>query len=97
MSNLYERYAVLEAESKRLETEKEALRTEILEEMERQGKTKEETAVGSFTVSKLKSWTYPEYVTEINEQFKTAKIKAQQSGEATYEEKSSLRFTSITF
>jgi hypothetical protein len=97
MSNLYERYAILEAESKRLETEKEALRTEILDEMSNQGEKKIDTSVGSFSISMLKKYTYPEYVLEIGEQFKTAKAKTEQTGEATFEEKPSLRFTSIKF
>jgi hypothetical protein len=94
MHNLYEEYAVLDAEIAALELKKEQLRPFILQKMIDEGIDKMETSVGKFSISKRKTWTYPEEVMEIGEEFKSAKAKAESTGEATYEETESLRFTS---
>ncbi len=93
--DLYGEYAVLDAKIKALTDEKEGLRVKIVEDMVERGASKEETAVGSFTISKLKKWKYPEKVLAIKEKFEVAKAKAESSGEATFEEQDSLRFTAI--
>lgn len=93
MQNIYELYAILEAEIAEREQKKEQLRTAILQNMIERGEEKIETAVGKFSISKRKSWTYPERVLEIGEKFKEAKAKAESTGEATFEETESLRFT----
>ncbi len=56
-----------------------------------------ETQVGKFTVTRLKTWTYPEKVIELGDKFKAAKAKSESTGDATYIEKESLRFTQIKF
>ena len=94
MENVYEEYAVLESQIAALEAKKDQLRPAILEKMIAEGVDKVETAVGKFSVTKRKTWTYPEEVNEIGEEFKAAKAKAESTGEATYEESESLRFTS---
>ncbi|MES2408791.1 MAG: hypothetical protein V4509_00640 [Patescibacteria group bacterium] len=91
----YEQYVVLDAKIKELEAQKESLRTVIITDMADQGESKVVTEIGTFTVSKLKKWTYPEAVTSLGEKFKAAKAKAESTGEATYEEQDSLRFTSV--
>jgi hypothetical protein len=95
MTNLYEEYASLEIQAKEIEAKKEQLRPHILQMMLDKGEKKIDTAVGSFSRSKLKKWSYPEWVTKINDDFKVAKAKAESTGEATYEEQDSLRFTMI--
>lgn len=92
-TNKYEQYAVLEAKIAELEAQKEILRPEIIAEMEKAGLAKVETGVGKFSVSKLKKWVYPQYVLDMNDEYKAAKAKAESTGEATYEEQSSMRFT----
>ena len=92
----YEEYAVLNSQIEVLEEQKERLRSKILEEMVTNGENKKETGVGSFSISKLKKWTYPERVTKIGEEFKAEKAKAESTGEATYVETDSLRFNKIT-
>lgn len=92
---MYEEYAILDAQIKALETKKEAMRVDILKAMVEAGKDKEETPVGNFTVSRLKKWTYPEEITVLSEELKSAKAKAESTGEATYTETESLKFTSI--
>lgn len=93
ITNLYSEYADVDAQIKALELKKEQLRPFIIEQMLEDGTQKIETEIGSFSVNQLKKWSYPEEVVEIGEQFKAAKAKAESTGEATYEETPSLRFT----
>lgn len=95
MQNLYSQYALLESEIKELENKKDTLRTHILKTMIENKEDKVETAFGKFTVSYLKKWTYPDKVLELGEKFKTAKAKSESTGEASYVENESLRFTPI--
>lgn len=95
VSNIFEEYAMLEAEIAAREAKKEQLRPFILESMIEKGIKKQETSVGSFSVSKLKKWTYPERIKKAEEDLKAEKAKAQSTNEATYEEQDSLRFTMI--
>lgn len=93
MSNIYEEYAMLEAQETAIKAKKEQLRPHILKMMLENGEKKVETAVGSFSRGVRKVWTYPESVMEFNNKFKEAKAKAESTGEATYEEVDQLRFT----
>lgn len=93
ISNIYSEYADVDAQIKALEQKKEQLRPFIIEKMIEEGVDKIETDLGKFSVNPLKKWSYPEEVLEIGEQFKAAKAKAESTGEATYEETPSLRFT----
>lgn len=97
MYNLYEEYAVLESEIKALESKKAQLRPHILKKMIDEGLKSMDTSVGKFSITPLKSWTYPEEVTEqvstLSDEIKAIKAKAESTGEATYETKPSLRFT----
>ncbi len=95
MSVHYDEYAVIDAEIKKLEAKKDELKGLILKEMVEAGEESVETQVGKFTVTRLKTWTYPEKVVELGDKFKAAKAKAESTGEATYVEKESLRFTQI--
>lgn len=93
MPNNYEEYAVLNAQIEQLTHQKEVLRDKILADLEEQELDKVETSVGKFKVTKLKNWTYTDKVTEMNEELKAQKAKEENTGEATCELKSSLRFT----
>ncbi len=93
ISNIYSEYASVDAQIKALELKKEQLRPFIIEQMLDEGTQKIETDLGSFSVNHLKKYTYPESVIELGEEFKAAKAKAESTGEATYEETPSLRFT----
>lgn len=93
MDQTYEEYALLDAQIKDLETKKKALRVTILEYMIDNGKERDEHALGKFAVAKLKQWTYPEYIQELEEDLKEKMAKAESTGEATFEEKDSLKFT----
>lgn len=95
MRTIYEEYALLEAEIAERETKKEQLRPLILEQMINNKQKKVDTAVGSFSVSMLKKWIFPERITKMEEDFKAEKEKTKSTGEATYTEQESLRFTMI--
>lgn len=95
MSAHYVEYASLDAQIKALEAQKDEVRGLILKEMVEAGQEAVETEVGKFTLTRLKTWTYPEKVTEIGDKFKAAKAKAESTGDATFVEKESLRFTQI--
>lgn len=95
MDNIFEEYAVIDAEISALEAKKDELRPQILKQMTDQKAEKIETGVGKFSITKLKKWTYPEPVVELGEEFKAAKAKAESTGEATYVESDSLRFTAV--
>lgn len=95
ISNLYEEYALLEKQISELEAKKDTLRPHILQQMLDNGQKKVETGVGSFSISKLKKWTYPEYITKMADELKASKAKTESTGEATYVEQDSLRFNII--
>jgi hypothetical protein len=92
---LYEEYAILDAQIKELEYKKDVLRVNILTDMVGLEQDKVETSVGSFSIAKLKRWTYPKKVLDLGEKFKAEKAKAESTGEATFTEQESLRFNSI--
>lgn len=94
-TNHYEEYAVIDAEIKALTAKKDAIKEIILDEMVSGGEDKIDTGVGKFSITKLKKWTYPDEVLSIEDQFKAAKAKAESTGEATYVETNSLRFTGV--
>lgn len=93
----YEEYAILDAKIKTLTDQRDAIRMEILENLVAQDLQSLNTAVGKFTISKLKSWTYTPAVEEKNEELKALKASEESTGEATYEEKPSLRFIQVKF
>ena len=102
----YEKYAVLEAEKLAIQAEQDGLRKEIISEMEERGEKNAKTAVGTFTVAQLKTWTYTpglsafektmkSQIEELSEEIKAAKAIEEETGDATFVEKPSLRFVSV--
>ncbi len=86
---------MLESEIAVREEKKAQLRPFIMEKMLADSAKKVETAVGTFSLAKLKKWTYPERIAKMEEDYKAEKAKTQSTGEATYEEADSLRFNII--
>jgi len=93
---MYEEYAVLDSQIKKLTAQKDALKVNIIEDIVKDNATGADTPVGKFTLAKVKTWTYTPKVTELEEQFKAQKATEQSTGEATFEEKPSLRFTQLS-
>lgn len=94
-ASIYDRYALLDAKIKDLTNQKDEIKVQILEEMVSSELQNMSTPVGKFAISKLKSWTYTEAVEEKTEELKALKAKEESTGDATYEEKPSLRFTGM--
>lgn len=94
VSNLYEEYARVDLEIKALELKKEQLRPHIISMMEGDKLEKVETSLGKFSITNLKKWTYTEKVTDLSEKLKAQKAKEESTGDATFDEVPSLRFTS---
>ena len=92
---IYEEYAILEAQIKALENQKDSLRVGILKSMAEAGQKSVNTSMGKFSIVKLKVWIYPKSVLKIGDDFKAAKAKAESTGDATYTESESLRFNQI--
>jgi len=93
----YEEYAMLDSQIKALSLQKEELRTNILEILKLNNEKSMDTPVGKFGVTLLKTWTYTGKVSELEGAFKAQKAMEQSTGDATYEEKPSLKFTSVKF
>ena len=93
--NLYEEYALVKAKMTELENKEAEIRTKILEQMVEKGEEKVETAMGSFKKATLKKWTYTDKVAELEEDFKARKALEQSTGDATFVEQPSLRFTPV--
>jgi phage shock protein A len=93
--NVYEQYALLKSKMTELENKEAELRTQILEEMVKKGEEKVETAMGSFKKATLKKWTYTDKVAELEEDFRARKALEQSTGDATFVEQPSLRFTPV--
>lgn len=95
MEHLYEEYASIDNQIKALTEQKDAVKEKIIEAMTDAGEEKVEASVGKFAITKLKTWTYTDETLAIGEKFKTAKAKEESTGDATFVEKPSLRFTPI--
>lgn len=92
---LYEEYAILDAQIKSIEQKKDELRGLILKDMVDSSQEKIDTSVGSFSITRMKKWSYPDKVLAIGEKFKAEKAKAESTGEATFTESETLRFNSL--
>ena len=95
MKTLYEEYAVLDSKIRALTAQKDELKAQIIEDMISRSEDKAETAVGSFTIAKLKTWTYTGIVAQLEDDYKTRKAIEESNGDATFVEKPSLRFIQI--
>jgi len=93
---MYEQYALLDAQIKSLVAQKDELKVEILKDMIERGVDSEKHMLGKFTKTMLKTWTYPERITNMADMLKAEKAKAESTREATYVESESLRFTGVT-
>lgn len=95
METLYEKYAVLDAKMKAIKAEKDIINAEIVEDILSRGEDKAETAVGKFKIIPLKKWVYTDKVAELEEAYKARKAQEESTGDATYVEEPSLRFSPI--
>lgn len=92
-NNLFEEYASVDMQIKALELKKDQLRPFLIDQMNDQKMEKVETSLGKFSITNLKKWNYTEKVTELSDELKARKAKEESTGEATFDEVPSLRFT----
>ena len=92
--NNYKEYIELEAQLAILEDKKKTLRENILAELTAQGKDKDETEYGIFSVCHKTSWTYTDTVKKLQEKVKLEQIKEQEKGKAKASQTSYLMFKS---
>lgn len=95
MITLYDEYAALDIKIKALTAQKDQMKDLIIEDMVKKGEKPVDVGVGKFVLAKVKTWTYTDKVTELEEAYKARKAKEESTGDATYVEKPSLRFTSV--
>lgn len=95
MPSLFENYALLTEKINSLTEMRDLLKTKIINQLEDDKLEKLDTAVGKFTIAQLKTWTYSKKVTNLKEEFEAQKAHEESTGEATFVEKPSLRFTQI--
>ena len=93
----YEQYARLDSEIKDLTAQRDKIKPLIVEELYKQGSSSMACGFGKFSIVNLKTWKYTEAVEEKTEELKALKAQEESRGEATYEEKPSLRFTGAKF
>jgi len=92
IDKMLEDYAVFDAQIKILTKKKDELKGKILWEMLEKKKRAIYAPTGTFTVSNLKTWKYTPKVAALEETFKAQKAIEQSTGDATFEEKPSLRY-----
>lgn len=77
-----QRYATIQAMIKDLETEKDTLNKQIVEEMAEKGETNNKTDFGEFLLAWKRTWEYSTETMFMEEQLKTAKKREEANGEA---------------
>jgi len=93
--NDYETYAVIKSKIKTLTADMEIVKTRILGEMKMIDAVKLDTAVGKFTITPLKTWTYTQVFNTMKDDLAAKKALEESTGDATFVEKPSLLFTPI--
>lgn len=86
------RYAEIKAQIKLLTDEAKELEPQVSELVSKEENEKLETDAGKFYFTTRKSWEYPSYVKEAETKFKEEKKKAEDNGDAKFEESKSLTF-----
>lgn len=90
--NLLKKYAEIKRSKKELEEEEKLLKEQIEGAMEYEGKDREETAYGTFTLAHRTYWTYTDKVKDLEEKVKIKKVEEEEKGIAQPKEKAYLVF-----
>lgn len=90
---LFEKYAALKVEEKRIKGEIEALNPEVKAELMNAGLEKVESAVGSFTLAAISVWKFSKAVDEKEKEVEKLKAEEKQKGIATSDVRYDLRFS----
>lgn len=93
---ILQEYSFLKQEEKLVKEKIELLYPSVIEitsALIGEDKGQIETGNGKFSLTQLRTYTYPEYVKEAEAKFKQLKTDAEAKGDATYVEKPSVKFT----
>ena len=93
-TNLYAEYAALKADKIVLETSMDAIKEQIIADLNTRKVEKEVTVYGTFTRSNRTTYKYSDKVTALAEKLKIAKIKEEEKGIAKPSVTEYLVFTS---
>ena len=90
---IYQQYAKIKNQIKALEAEAKELEPQIVEDM---GEEKSiSTTIGSFYITKRKSWTYSQALNELASGLRIKQIMEQSNGTAKSKESQSLIFKAV--
>ena len=89
---LFKEYSDLDAQEKAIKAQKVALAPQLTAVIEEEEGKQIKADYGTFFLTARKTWSYPSYVKEAEETLKSERIKSEENGDATSEEKKSLTF-----
>lgn len=81
--SILERYSEIKRAKKELEEEEKALKQQIEEVMQEEGKDREDTSFGTFTMAHRTYWKYTDKVKDLEEKVKLKKVEEEEKGLAT--------------
>jgi hypothetical protein len=91
---LFDQLATLRIQEREIKSKIDEIYPQVLEEVaDAEDGTVIESDLGNFTVSFRRNWEYPELIQEFESEVKKKKKLAEQTGEATYEEKACVIFS----
>ena len=89
---LLDRYSILSFEIKKLEAERDALKPEVLKMVEDSGEKTLKLSFGTFSLRKMKAWTYSDNVVAKLDEVKQLKKLEEEDGTAKAVESTTLQF-----
>jgi len=92
-----EAYAILKSKMKADKLVEAEMRETITAFVQDSGEDKYKTSLGTFSLTSRKTWEYPAYVTDAEDNYKVLKAKSESTGEATFVTKDSLSFRETKF
>lgn len=93
--DIFTEYAELDMQKKVIEARIKEMRVKVLAKLQEGNTEKHEMGLGTFSMTPTKTWTYPEELIAREEKLKADFALAEQTGDATYEEKPGFRFVSV--
>lgn len=85
-------YAEIKRQKASLEEQESILKIAVIAELEKYGKTKEDTVFGKFSIATRKNYKYSEKIELLEERVELAKIKEREKGVAEITETSYLLY-----
>jgi len=93
---IFKDYAEVKRQISALEEQAKLLQGAVMQELEKSGKTKEETEFGRFSIASRKNYKYSPKVEELEEKVELAKIKEREKGIAKVTETHYLMYKDTT-